>query len=164
MCEQCRSSSASSFSPDCGTHRPWRLLPSGCTRGGCWGPHPRCSHPLLLQTRPVCMHDNVYTSAMQVIIGASLSENMQTSHAGRHAQYVDVRTDAPTGTVSCYIMLACMYFPSHHRTWLQHYDSNAPLLGHLVRWEDRQQIEDDIAICMYIHVHGWPQLHVGLLT
>ena len=22
--------------------------------------------------------------------------------------------------------------PQHHRTWLEHYDSNAPLLGHLI--------------------------------
>ena len=60
--------------------------------------------------------------------------------------------------------MACMYFPSHHRTWLQHYDSNAPLLGHLIDAGvmGRQAKIDDIAICMYIHVHGWPQL--GLLT
>ena len=56
---------------------------------------------------------------------------------------------------SLYIGMACMYFPSYHRTWLQHYDSNAPFLGHLIdAGAMGRQIEDDIAICMYVVGHS----------
>ena len=73
-------------------------------------------------------------SAMQVIWGET--ERERADIARRPAC---IRTDVPTGTVSCYIMrglhnimcigMACRYFSSHLRTWLQHYDSNAPLLA-----------------------------------
>ena len=90
---------------------------------------------------------------------------MQTS--GMHNNYVDVRTDAPTGTcglqsVHRYGLYVLPLIPQNMATAL-HYDSNAPLLGHLIdAGAMGRQIEDDIAICMYIHLHGWPQL--GLLT
>ena len=64
--------------------------------------------------------------------GASLSENVQV---GMHNMWMCgqmrllamclVLSRVPTG-------MACRYFPSHHRTWLEHYDSNTPLLGHLI--------------------------------
>ena len=72
----------------------------------------------------------------------------------RHA-YVDVRTDAPTGTVHAWpivftqVAMACMYFPSHH------YDSNAPLLGHLIdagatgRQTTNRRLHSDM------HVYTW---------
>ena len=42
-----------------------------------------------------------YACIILVRCRSSLSESVQTSHAGRHD--VDVWTDVPTGTVSCYI-------------------------------------------------------------
>ena len=33
---------------------------------------------------------------------------------------------------SLYIGMVCRYLPLHHRTWLQHYDGNSPLLVNLI--------------------------------